>query len=589
VTIVFGILVLSIILFATEIVSIDLVALLMIITLPLAGILTPAEALSGFSNPALLTVGALFVVGEGLLRTGAVSVLSQRIIQVSGGRPFRVFLLTVVIVAVVSAFINNTPVVMVFIPVILGVAHRFQIVPSKLLIPISYASILGGTCTLVGTSTNVLVSSLSLQHGYGAFGMFELTPVGLIFLGVGIVYLLVVGRRILPDRKTFTGLLPLEHRRQYVTELEVRPDSTLVGRTIRETISASHPEIRILQLIRGETIEWQPDPDTVLESGDIFIARGDVSDIMNMRRTGDVEILPELLGGSLRFDRRTMTLAELVVSPASSFMGKLVSDIHFRRRFGVALVAIQRHGVHLREKITELTLEAGDILLVFGDDEAFARIAESEDFIMMEGIQDAYVAKDKATVAVLILLSVVFSLTVGALPVVMTALIGAALMILSGCLSSSEAYRSVNWSVLILIGGTIALGLAMEKTGAALFLAQEIVGAVGAFGPVAVLSSIYLVSVLLTAVVSNNAAAVLMVPIAISTAAGLDVDPRPFIMAVAFGASASFATPIGYQTNLLVFAPGGYRYSDFLKVGIPLNVLLWILATFLIPLFWPLV
>jgi len=528
-------------------------------------------------------------VGEGLLRTGAVGVISQRIIQVSGGRPTRVFLLTVLVVAIVSAFINNTPVVMVFIPVILGVAHRFEIAPSKLLIPISYASILGGSCTLVGTSTNVLVSSLALQHGYDAFGMFEMTAPGLVLLGAGIAYLLFVGRRLLPDRKTFTGLLPLERRRQYVTELEVRPDSGLIGRTIGETIRASHPEIRILQLIRGETIEWQPDDETILREGDVFIARGEVSDIMDMRRTREVEILPELLGGTLRFDRRTMTLAELVVSPASSFMGKSVSDIHFRRRFGVALVAIQRHGVHLREKISGLRLEAGDILLVFGDDEAFARIAETEDFIMMEGIQDTYVAKEKATVAVLIFLSVVFSLTTGVLPVVMTALIGATLMILSGCLSSRDAYRSVNWSVLVLIGGTISLGLAMERTGAALTLAQEIVAAVGVLGPVPVLSAVYVVSVLLTAIVSNNAAAVLMVPIAISTAAGLGLDPRPFIMAVAFGAAASFATPIGYQTNLLVFAPGGYRYADFLKVGIPLNVVLWILATILIPFFWPLV
>ncbi len=586
--IVFAILVISIFLFATEIVSIDLVAIVMIVALPLSGVLTPAEALSGFSNPALVTVGALFVVGEGLLRTGAVSVVSQRIIQISQGKPFRVFLLTIIVVAVVSAFINNTPVVMVFIPVILGVAHRFQIVPSKLLIPISYASILGGTCTLVGTSTNVLVSSLSEQHGFGALGMFEFSKIGLIFLGAGIVYLLFVGQKLLPDRKTFTGLLPLERRRQYITELEVREDSGLIGKTIAETLGASHPGMSVLQLIRGETIEWQPDDDTVLHGGDIFIARGDVSDIMDMRRKREVEILPELLGGSLRFDRRTMTLAELVVSPASSLMGKQVSDVHFRRRFGIALVAIQRHGVHLREKITELTLEVGDILLIFGDDEAFSRINETDDFMMMEGIQDTYIAKDKATVAFLVLIAVVLSLTFNILPLVLTAVIGAALMIFSGCLTSREAYRSINWPILILIGGTISLGLAMEKTGSALLLAEGIIGAVGSMGPIAVLSAVYVVSVLLTAIVSNNAAAVLMIPIAISTAVGLDVDPRPFIMAVTFGASASFATPIGYQTNMLVYGPGGYRYADYLKIGIPLNILLWILATILIPLFWPL-
>ncbi len=273
-TIVFAILVLSIFFFATEIMSIDLVAISMIIILTLTGVLTPAEALSGFSNPALITVASLFVVAEGLMRTGAVSVISQRIIQISRGNPSHVLVLTIVIVAIVSAFINNTPVVLVFIPVVLGVAHRFKIAPSKLLLPISYASILGGTCTLVGTSTNILVSSLSSQHGYGTLGMFEFMAPGLIFLVVGVLYMVVLGRKILPDRKTFTGLLPLEQRRQYVTELEVREDSYLVGRRIDETIRASHPEVEIMQLIRGETIEWQPGSETILQSGDVFIARG---------------------------------------------------------------------------------------------------------------------------------------------------------------------------------------------------------------------------------------------------------------------------------------------------------------------------
>ncbi len=586
-TIVFAILVLSIFFFATEIMSIDLVALSMIIILTLTGVLTPAEALSGFSNPALITVASLFVVAEGLMRTGAVSVISQRIIRVSRGNPSHVLMLSILIVAIVSAFINNTPVVLVFIPVVLGVAHRFKIAPSRLLIPISYASILGGTCTLVGTSTNILVSSLSSQHGYGTLGMFEFMAPGLIFLVVGVLYMVVLGGKILPDRKTFTGLLPLEQRRQYVTELEVREDSYLVGKTIGETIEASHPDVRIMQLIRGETIEWQPDSGTILQNGDVFIARGYVSDIMSMSQDREVDILPEILGASLRFDRRTMTLVELVVSPASSFMGKKVSDIHFRRRFGVALVAIQRHGIHIREKISELTLKAGDILLVFGDDQAFARISETEDFFMMEGIQDAFVAKNKATISILILSGVVLSLTLGILPLVMTALIGASLMIILGCITSREAYRAVNWPILILIGGTISLGFAMEKTGAAAFLAESIIGIAGSMGPVAVLSGVYLMSVFLTSIVSNNAAAVLMVPIAISTALGLGVDTRPFIMAVAFGASASFATPIGYQTNMLVYGPGGYRYLDFLKVGIPLNLILWLIATFIIPFFWP--
>ncbi len=586
-TSVLAILVLSILLFATEVISIDLVAILIVVILPIAGILSPEETLSGFSNPALITVGALFIVGEGLMRTGAVSALSQRIIKISHGRPTRVFLISIVVVAVVSAFINNTPVVMVFIPVILGVAHRFRIAPSSLLLPISYASILGGACTLVGTSTNVLVSTLSRQHGYGYLGMFEFMGPGVIFLVTGIAYLLFIGRRILPERRTFTGLLPLERRRFYVTELEVRPDSDLVGRTIKDTIGEDYPGIRILQLVRGESIEWQPAVDTSLRGGDLLIVRGDVSDIMEMRRRREVDILPERVGGTLKFDRKTMTLAELVVSPASSFMGKRVSEVHFRRRFGVALVAIQRHGVHLREKISNLRLKAGDILLVFGDDSSFSRIHETQDFIMMEGIQEAYVAKDKATVAVLILTGLVLALIMEILPLVLTALIAASLMIFSGCLSSREAYRAVHWPILILIGATISLGIAMEKTGTARFLAEWIIGEVGSLGPVAVLSGVYGVSVLLTAVVSNNAAAVLMIPIAVSTATGLGVDPKPFIMAVAYGASASFATPIGYQTNMMVYGPGGYRYLDYLKVGVPLNLVLWLLATLLIPLFWP--
>lgn len=586
--IVLGILITALVLFITELVSIDLVALGIILSLILTGILTPEEAIAGFGNPALITVVAMFVLSAGLLRTGAVGFIGKKIIQISGRNEKKLLLLILITVAFISAFINNTPVMLVFLPIVLGIAYQTEISPSKLLLPTSYATILGGSCTVIGTSTNVLVSFLIKKYGYEEFGMFEFSYLGIIFAIAGILYILFIGYRLLPNRASVTGYIAGDRIKEYLTEMEIIQGSSLAGKTISEAIKKQYPDIKILQLIQGEEIIWSPPPELILREGDVLLVRGSVTDIVSLYNKNDVELLPDLTSGEIKFREQDSTLAELVIPPNSSLIGRTTRGVGFRNRYGVTVVAIQRHGIHIREKISQVRLRLGDTLLILGDVDSVVKLRDSEDFILLEGIEDTLIYQDKAPIAIGIMLAVIILAAFEFVSILVLSLAGALLMILTRCIPLRVAYRSVDMSLMVVIAGTIALGTAMEKTGTAELLAQNLISLVGFLGPVAVLSAIYLLTSVLTAVMSNNATAVVLIPIAISTATSLSLDPKPFILAVMFGASADFSTPIGYQTNTMVYGPGGYKFTDYVKVGAPLNILLWILASIFLPYFWPL-
>jgi len=577
----------SVVLFATEWLAYDLVALLLVLILGLSGVLTPAEALAGFANPAVVTVGAMFVLAAGVLRTGALGFVERRIAEVAGSYT-TLLLLTMLLVGTASAFVNSTPVVVVFLPVMLGIASERQLLPSRLLMPISYAAILGGTCTLIGTSTNILISELVLEMGEPPIGMFELTQAGLIFAVVGFVYIFLAGPRLLPEVETVTSALGLSKGRHYVSEVRIGADSDLVGKPLRKAIGERFPRLQIIDILRNGFSLWSLPPPVIMGEGDCLVVRGDLNTLLEVHQDERVELLPGLPRKSLKFNLREMVLTELVLTPNSQFLGRTLAEAQFQRRHQLYVMGIMRHGRHIQRGVIHQPLTLGDILLVFGEPGALGALEGNRDFLRMDGVHQAYVNTAKAPITLAVIASVVVCLSFGLLPLPMVAIGAALALILTGCISITDAYRSVQGRILVLVIGTLALGLAMDKTGAGHYLAARLVGALGAFGPVAVVSGIYFLTTLLTEIMSNNASAVLLIPIAVGTAEAMGIDSRPFIMAVLFGASASFATPIGYKTNTLVYAPGGYRYRDFVKMGMPLKLILWGCATALIPRLWPL-
>lgn len=587
--IVVAVLVGAVVLWLTEWWSVDLVALCIPLALVAAGVLTPEAATAGFANPALLTVAAILVVSAGLVRTGVITYVGNKIIQHSHGDERRLLLILIVTMAVVSSFINNTAVVAMFLPVTLGVAQKFKVPPSKLLIPLSFASILGGTTSLIGTSTNILVHGMMREHGLRGLGMFEITPVGLAYAAVGLTYLFFVGRRLLPDRGTVTSYLS-GHRTsgEYMTEVQVPEGSDLIGLRVGEALQSASPEVRLLQVLRGEQIFWPPLDKVEIRAGDVFLLKGDVNQLLSLYRQQGLELLPGLKAEAVRYAVKDMALAEVVISPNSPLIGRTLRDVQFRQHYGASVMALQRHGEHLRDELPTIKLRVGDVLLVMADREDIARLMTFEEFLVLEGVQEVVVREDKAPIALVLIVAFVAFATLTSAPIMMLALATAVLMVISGCLTMRQAYAALDLSVLILIGGALALGAAMEGTGTATYLADRVVSGLGGYGPQVVLAGIYLMTTIMTEAMSNNASAVLMVPIAIKVALALGADPRPFAIAVAFAGSAAFSTPIGYQTNTLVYGPGGYRFFDYTRVGMPLNLLLWAVATLLIPLWWPL-
>jgi di/tricarboxylate transporter len=588
----------TLIFFASEILAVDVIAVLVLIYLVVPvpwrdlPLLPLEDALLGFGHPAVIGVGALFIVSEGLLRTGALGFLSNHLHEWSRGsnRLLTAWMLLIVLVA--SAFLNNTPVVAMFIPVALGACLRSGMNPSLILIPLSYAAILGGTCTLIGTSTNILVASIARESNPDIqLGMFEFTKLGFILASIGFVYLLTVAPRLLPERQTITSLASLggdRRHREYITEIEVR-GGDLIGKRFGDTMLAIPGKVRILQIIRGEEIIWPPLEDEKLQLGDALVISGSIEDLMEVQKEQGVASLSEIVSeteGSAT--QRESQLAELLVLPSSPYVGQLLGSIELRRRFGLNVIGLQRHGMHMRSKISEHPLRTGDVLLIQGTPEGLDRIRGEEGVVLMSGVDDVVVRKEKAPLAIFVLIAVIGLLATQMLPMATVALAGAVAMVVTGCISGTKIYEAVQWKILVLIAGTLALGKAMESSGTADWLALLVVDLqpfIGAHGLVVVT---LVVAALLTEMVSNAAVAAVLVPVALKIATEVQASPYPFVMAVAFGASLSFLTPIGYQTNTLVYGAGGYRFGDFARVGAPLVLIIWTVAGILIPYFWPL-
>ncbi|MGB1937583.1 MAG: SLC13 family permease [Akkermansiaceae bacterium] len=585
VIVVYILLLATVVLFITDRVRTDIVGLMIISILGLLGILKPKELLEGFSNQALVTIAAMFVLSAALMRSGLVAALGGKLTQLSKGSPLRFLALSLVAVCFMSAFINNTPVVVVFIPAVLTVCNRLGQSPSKFLMPISFASMLGGSATLIGTSSNILVSSMSADAGYGEIGMFEFTVLGAVIVVVGMLYLVLFSHRFLPARTTIASTLSAEDVKEYITQVNIGPESHLVGMRLEETPLAN-AGVRVAELIRGERIQ-RMEKDEVLEVGDTLLIRGDLNKILELERKHDISISTDSDARDAEVKRVEMTVFELMVAPDSPLIGRTAQEIRFRRDYGVSVFALQRRGRHHQRDITDLELRMGDILLVRGTMEALAKLRGYREFILLEGVHDQVIERHKAPVALGTILVIVALAALGVFPISVLAIAGAAVLVMAKILTPRDAYRSIDWPVLVLIAGMIALGNAMGKTGALDIAAQGLVNTVGQLGPHVTLWIFYFITAVLSLLILNKPAAVLCTPLGILLATQLGVDGKPFIMAVAFAASTAMATPMGYQTNLLVYGPGGYNYRDFVSFGLPLNILIGVIACWLIPLIWP--
>ncbi len=567
----------------------DVVAMGAVVILLLTGILDTSELLKVFSSSAPVTVGAMFVLSAALDRTGAIDSMGRMVAKTASTSTILATGALMLGVMVFSAFINNTPVVVILTPVVISLARAMKIAPSKLLIPLSFACIFGGTTTLIGTSTNILVDGVAQRNGIAPFGVFEITLLGLIMGGIGISYMLFVGRWLLPNRETLASMLPTGLDRKFMAEVLIPLNSPLIGQTIKAAGFTAVRGFQVIDLIR-EDLSLRYDMEvTPIKAGDRLVIRSKVRDMIGLREAGDVAF-----GGKGKahpiepIATKETTIVESIVGPDSASIGRRVKDLGWRRTYGVYVLAIHRHGQNLGLDFADVRLRVGDSLLIEGTAGGINRLFDSGEIINLSTPTERPYRRTKAPIAFGAVLLVMGLAAFEVLPIAGLAIIAAVMVVLLGCLESDEAYGAIQWNILFLIFGMLALGTAMEKTGTAKLVVDGFAGLIGGLGPVAVLSAVYLITSMLTEVMSNNAAAILITPLAIGLAHQLGVDPRPFVVAVMFAASASFATPIGYQTNTFVYNAGGYKFMDFVKIGVPLNIIFWIAATVFIPMLWPL-
>lgn len=592
---VLGILALAMVAFAREWVAPELVSMSALVAVMALGLLPVKEAFGVFSAEAPITIAALFVLTGALEKTGAIDFLGD-VFGSAGRFPAWVTVgLMMLVVATISAFINNTPVVAIFLPVVMGICRRHGIAPSKMLIPLSYAAVLGGCCTLIGTSTNLIVSGVIGDKGLAPLGMFELAKVGLPLAAVGCAYVVLFGPRFLPDRLNVTSILGEDQRRHYLCHLLVERTSALVGRRLLDTVFCTEPtSYQVIEIRRGGTRLGMSLDEVIVQPLDRVLVS--VSDRLMVKAEGDA--LPKLdpsVEGKLGVESLSTIeggIVEGIVAPHSRLVGKSMRAARFRQTYGMVALAVHRRGLNLTKEFAEEPLQFGDTILMLGPKSTFEHLRSMGDLMLLEDQHPPRRIGPRTYVAMAALAGVVLVATLTPVPIVAVATAAAVLVLLLKCIEPQEAYASIEWSVIFMLYGMMAVGAAMEKTGTAEWIASTMLGGAEFFAPRVVLpyvmlAVVYGLSLVMTEILSNNATALIMAPIAISTAAKLGVEPRGFIIAVALSASLAFACPTGYQTHMMVYGPGGYRFMDFVRFGMPLNIMMWAGACVMIPEIWP--
>lgn len=580
------ILIIAIGLFATEWVRMDLVGLMILIALALTRLVTVEEAFSGFSNPAVITVAAMFVLSAGISSTGAVSRIGEKLILWAGHSEILLIVAIMATVAAFSAFINNIGATAMLMPLVVMMARRLNRPPSKLLIPLAFGSLLGGVCTLIGTPPNILLNTLLQEYTGEQFTLFAFTPLGAVLVVAGIVYMALAGRALLPERKGGT-LTEAYQVKEYISEVEILADSLLVGRSIARSRFEIEHGLRIRALLRDGRKIPQPRRNRLIRAGDVLLIEGHPEAILRIRKEKGLKVVPERDNPIKPPPGEKLVVVEASLTPNSDMAGKTLCELRFADTHGLIVLAIWRSDAPLVRKVDQVVLRFGDVLLLQGTEDKVRHLGREHGFLLLGGIDPAPFRPRLAPVALAIMAGVVVSAGTGLAPIMVTATAGALLMVLSRCLSVKEAYGSIDWPIILLIAGTLPLGHAMENSGAARLLAGLLDGLFGSFGPWAVLAALFLITSLLTELMSHAAAAVLIAPIAFNAAVTLGVSPKPFFMGVAVAASMCFMTPISHQSNALVMGPGGYRFTDYARVGAPLNLITWLLGTLLIPILFP--
>lgn len=588
IAVVLFLLALAVCLFIWEKTTPEMTSMIVLVTLVVSGILTPDEALSGFSNQATITVGAMFILSAALKDTGIVSsigMLSSRLFRINFWLGLSVVM---IMVAALSAFINNTPIVAIFIPIMLNVSAKTGHSPSKLLMPLSFASIFGGACTLIGTSTNILVNSVAVAQGQLPLGMFEFSLMGLVFLAVGTLYMMFFGVRLIPIRSTSQDLVEKYRMAQYLTDIRLNENCPSIGRKIPDSALVANLEIDVLDVIRDERRLLRPISEITLEAGDTLRVRCDIDKIRLLQESDGIRIITHTTLRDKDFNAERLTLAEAIIKPNSFLVGSTIRSSRFRNRFNVNALAIRHRGQLFNLDFRDMPLDAGDALLLEVRQEHYDDLIADRNFFILSERPVEKETKSRSLPALAVIGAVVASAATGLVPIAVSAIIGCLVMILFRIISIEDALNAVEWRILLLLSGMIPMGTAMQKSGAAVFISENLVNFLHAWGPTAVIAALFFLTFLLTGFMSNNATAVLLTPIAIAAALSLGTNPKPLIMTVAFASSASFITPIGYQTNTMIYGVGQYRFVDFIRVGGPLNLLFWLAAVLLIPVFYPL-
>ena len=593
IAIVLGVITLMFILFVMELFPLDVTALSILAVVLVLGYISPEEAISGFANPAVITIALLFVLSHALQKSGILEYMVIRLNKLTERSRFLGLFVFLISVALASAFVNNTAIVAIFIPLTIRLAQKYNLSPSKLLMPLSYIAIIGGTLTLVGTSTNLLVNSIYVNSISSSppLGMFEFAKFGLVMLVIGMAYLLIAVPFLIPSRTVTSSLTKSYHMGGYLTELKVSAESPLVGRTCKERAVNKNYDITVLDILRDGKLISNNIRDTFIHPEDILFVRGSLENFLRMKEVEKVTMLTDekLTQDELIHDDNT--LVECLITNQTDLVGKSLMEINFRRRFGSFILAIRREGEILRKKIAHVVLQAFDTLLIYGPIEKIKELSESGDFIVLGEIEATLQKHKYWWVSVAVILGTVILAALGIVPILKGALIGAIFLLVIRVITANEAYQSINWQVIVLIAALIPLGIVIQKSGTAFWIGTVLNDIANAFNPLIrptiMLSLVYLVTIILTEMTSNAATAIIMTPIAISAAQQMGLDPRTFVFAVCFAASASFITPIGYQTNLMVYGPGGYKFTDYVRVGLPLAIVLWCMATWLIPILWP--
>ena len=585
-------LVLAIFLFSTEKWPVDIVGILLVIALVLTQVLTMQEAVAGFGNDIIITIGGLFILVGGLTKTGIVDMVGRRLYKMAGDSEFVLTALIMATAALSASVLKNTTTTAMFLPVVIGLAAKAKIAPSKLLMPLAFGAILGGSCTLIGTSTNLAVSGAIVNHGFEPLSMFELTPVGIITVAAGMAYMLLFGRKLLPRRGGEDSLTEQYQMREYISELMVLPNSKLVGKTLGETNFYSQLGLNVLGIVRdGEKINAMSRSERI-QRRDSLIVEGKISDILRVKEEIGLEIKPDFMLNDKALESDDVELFEVMVMRDSRLVGQSLKSLHFRQNYGLTVLAVNRHGDTFIDKLSTVDFRFGDVLFVQGSRDLITPLVEENELLILEDLSQTGVRMEKrkwAVAAFALFLTLSLSkVTIGVdIPLAICVLAGVMLLLATRTVRYAEMYSFIDFRLLVLIACMMSFGVAMEKTGTDVYLAEYIQDYFGQYGGTAVMAGFFLLTVILTQPMSNQAAALVVLPVAIKTALALGINPRTFIIAVTFAASFSFITPLE-PACVLVYTPGRYRFTDFVKVGSILTIIVFVVSMIMVPIFWPL-